>query len=234
MPPKAKKPGVTEESIDAGTQPPVEKLAAKGKKGAAKAKDAAAEDLVDSGTDMPVEKPAVKGKKGAAKAKEAVHSDGAGAAEGEKKFSWTPENDRKLMVLMLGTTNLTQTDVEKLLRFFPGTTFNGIKIRYSRLRGEQRKLHEDAGEAIPGATSTSTAAGKAKPVAGEKKGAAEKKEKKPAGTGTGRGRKRKNAEADADAEAEAQRKKMFKSDEEGEAEGEKGEAWGVVVKEEEV
>ncbi|KAL1608218.1 hypothetical protein SLS60_003157 [Paraconiothyrium brasiliense] len=59
------------------------------------------------------------------------------------KFSWTPENERKLLLFTHAFATVSTAEFEKLLEHFPGTNMNGIKIRYSRLRVEKTKLAEE-------------------------------------------------------------------------------------------
>ncbi|KAI8940604.1 hypothetical protein NX059_001877 [Plenodomus lindquistii] len=68
-----------------------------------------------------------------------------GDGEGEGgAFRWTPELERKLLVLIQGR-QLNGAEYERLLSVFPGTNLNGVKIRCSRLRVEQRRLYEEYG-----------------------------------------------------------------------------------------
>ncbi|KAF2181772.1 hypothetical protein K469DRAFT_588636, partial [Zopfia rhizophila CBS 207.26] len=57
---------------------------------------------------------------------------------------WTAENDRKLLILTQGRS-LMQDDYNQLVTAFPGTNFNGVRIRVSKLRVEQRKMYEELG-----------------------------------------------------------------------------------------
>ncbi|KAL6160211.1 hypothetical protein ACJBU6_01558 [Exserohilum turcicum] len=63
-------------------------------------------------------------------------------------FRWTLENERKLLVLIQGRY-LTSEDYERLVTVFPGTNYNGVKIKVSRFRVEQRKLYDEYGWVLP-------------------------------------------------------------------------------------
>ncbi|KAF2631309.1 hypothetical protein BU25DRAFT_227445 [Macroventuria anomochaeta] len=63
----------------------------------------------------------------------------------ETKFSWTPENDRTLLLLSLGR-NIGTADYEKFVTALPaGANFQGVRQRICKLRAEQKKKHEDMG-----------------------------------------------------------------------------------------
>ncbi|OCK82839.1 hypothetical protein K432DRAFT_423857 [Lepidopterella palustris CBS 459.81] len=66
-----------------------------------------------------------------------------------EKFKWTVENERKLLLLILGRVPSSDKEYKDLLPSFPGTNLNGVKIRVSRLRVEQRKLLEQVGTELP-------------------------------------------------------------------------------------
>ncbi|KAJ4313359.1 hypothetical protein N0V94_006991 [Neodidymelliopsis sp. IMI 364377] len=159
---------------------------------------------------------------------------------GETKFGWTPENDRALLILTFGR-NPTTEDYQKFVTALPaGASYNGVKIRCSKLRMEMKKRYEKLGWEV-----LDTAPAKAKGSAGA--GAASKK-RKAADDGDGNG----DGAADADAEetpvtskkprakkgeakkGEAKKKKGVKSeevvveDEEGEVGREEGGAKGEV------
>ncbi|KAI4678922.1 uncharacterized protein J4E88_006210 [Alternaria novae-zelandiae] len=70
-----------------------------------------------------------------------------GEAEGGA-FRWTLENANKLLILTQGRY-LTGEDYERLVSVFPGTNLNGVKIKVSRFRVEQRKLFDEYGWTLP-------------------------------------------------------------------------------------
>ncbi|KAI4606092.1 hypothetical protein J4E80_010300 [Alternaria sp. BMP 0032] len=70
-----------------------------------------------------------------------------GDAEGGA-FRWTLENANKLLILTQGRY-LTGEDYERLVGVFPGTNLNGVKIKVSRFRVEQRKLFDEYGWTLP-------------------------------------------------------------------------------------
>ncbi|KAF2868507.1 hypothetical protein BDV95DRAFT_609984 [Massariosphaeria phaeospora] len=98
-----------------------------------------------------------------------------GEPAGDDKFRWTAEHDRTLLILTMGRTlagkdyhDLVQalpgTVPPELLPAFsapstpsppsqlthtPGTNFNGVRIRVSKLRIEQRKLMTELGWDLP-------------------------------------------------------------------------------------
>ncbi|KZM21830.1 uncharacterized protein EKO05_0003145 [Ascochyta rabiei] len=63
---------------------------------------------------------------------------------GETKFGWTAENDRLLLILTMGRT-LTTDDYSRLVDAIPGSNYNGVRIRASRMRIEQRSRFEALG-----------------------------------------------------------------------------------------
>ncbi|KAL1608735.1 hypothetical protein SLS59_001925 [Nothophoma quercina] len=66
-------------------------------------------------------------------------------SSGETKFSWTPENDRTLLLLSLGR-NVGTADYEKFVTAVPaGANFQGVRQRISKLRVEQKKKYEELG-----------------------------------------------------------------------------------------
>ncbi|KAH8733212.1 hypothetical protein GQ44DRAFT_23025 [Phaeosphaeriaceae sp. PMI808] len=70
-------------------------------------------------------------------------------AEEGGTFRWTLENERKLLILTQGRY-LTSADYERLVKdVFPGTNFNGVKIKVSRFRVEQRNQYEQLGWELP-------------------------------------------------------------------------------------
>ncbi|KAF2474211.1 uncharacterized protein BDR25DRAFT_385675 [Lindgomyces ingoldianus] len=111
--------------------------------------------------------------------------------DSDKGFRWTAENDRKLLILTLGYTgSISAEDIDKFVTAMPGTTFNGVRIRYNKLRVEQRNMHTKAGISVPACSGMGKAAAPAisaseKKTVGEKKPAAEKKT-----AAAGKGRKR--------------------------------------------
>ncbi|KAG9195877.1 hypothetical protein G6011_00998 [Alternaria panax] len=72
------------------------------------------------------------------------------SADAGGKFSWTAENDRTLLVLTMGRA-LTTEDFHKLAKdaLPPGTNWNAVRQRVSKMRVEQRKRFEDLGWAMP-------------------------------------------------------------------------------------
>ncbi|KAI4681368.1 uncharacterized protein J4E84_007604 [Alternaria hordeiaustralica] len=73
-----------------------------------------------------------------------------GEAEGGA-FRWTLENANKVNQLLILTQGryLTGEDYERLVSVFPGTNLNGVKIKVSRFRVEQRKLFDEYGWTLP-------------------------------------------------------------------------------------
>ncbi|KAI4653157.1 uncharacterized protein J4E79_008670 [Alternaria viburni] len=73
-----------------------------------------------------------------------------GDAEGGA-FRWTLENANKRNQLLILTQGryLTGEDYERLVSVFPGTNLNGVKIKVSRFRVEQRKLFDEYGWTLP-------------------------------------------------------------------------------------
>ncbi|KAJ4363347.1 hypothetical protein N0V95_001120 [Ascochyta clinopodiicola] len=84
---------------------------------------------------------------------------------GDTKFSWTAENDRLLLILTMGRT-LTTEDYSKLVEAIPGSNYNGVRIRVSKMRIEQRSRYEALGwGAVEDGKTSKTAK-----TTGEKKG----------------------------------------------------------------
>ncbi|KAF2028383.1 hypothetical protein EK21DRAFT_69884 [Setomelanomma holmii] len=79
------------------------------------------------------------------KKSKATNGDG---EEAGGAFRWTLENERKLLILTKGRY-LTSEDYERLLTVFPGTNLNGVKIKCSRFRVEQRNMYEELGWTLP-------------------------------------------------------------------------------------
>ncbi|KAI4918658.1 hypothetical protein J4E90_003045 [Alternaria incomplexa] len=79
--------------------------------------------------------------------KKKVAAAGGVEAEGGA-FRWTLENANKLLILTQGRY-LTGEDYERLVSVFPGTNLNGVKIKVSRFRVEQRKLFDEYGWTLP-------------------------------------------------------------------------------------
>ncbi|KAF2823953.1 hypothetical protein CC86DRAFT_408965 [Ophiobolus disseminans] len=71
-----------------------------------------------------------------------------GAEETNGAFRWTLENERKLLILIQNRT-LAAEDYDRLLTAFPGTNLNGVKIKCSRFRVEQRNTYEELGWQLP-------------------------------------------------------------------------------------
>ncbi|KAJ4353813.1 uncharacterized protein N0V89_005543 [Didymosphaeria variabile] len=101
------------------------------------------------------------------------------ASEGEgDKFSWTPENERKLFLFMIGTTSFSKEDTERLaehafkgncipvpnfaftlITLHIGTSANAIKQRANKIRIEHRALYEEHGWPTPDGKPAVKAAG---------------------------------------------------------------------------
>ncbi|KAH7074614.1 hypothetical protein BKA63DRAFT_596131 [Paraphoma chrysanthemicola] len=123
-------------------------------------------------------------------------------ADGSGTFRWTLENERKLLILTQGRY-LTADDYERLVTVFPGTNLNGVKIRTSRLRVEQRNMYEQLGWTLPEGGATKKAGTKKRGAAddegvGGENGDAEKEKEKPAKKA--RAKKAKKEEKKADEE----------------------------------
>ncbi|KAF9695320.1 hypothetical protein EKO04_007156 [Ascochyta lentis] len=95
------------------------------------------------------------------------------AETGDTKFSWTAENDRLLLILTMGRT-LTSDDYHKLAETMPGSNYNGVRIRVSKMRVEQRKRFEVLGWGEPENASVKAAARQKTAVTKEGKTAAKK------------------------------------------------------------
>ncbi|KAF3049654.1 hypothetical protein E8E11_008407 [Didymella keratinophila] len=69
-----------------------------------------------------------------------------GEAGGQNKpFSWTPENDRTLLLLSL-SRNIGPADYEKFVTAMPaGASYQGVRQRISKLRMEQKAKYEELG-----------------------------------------------------------------------------------------
>ncbi|KAF1933397.1 uncharacterized protein M421DRAFT_195917 [Didymella exigua CBS 183.55] len=96
-------------------------------------------------------------------------ADGAEAAAsgGETKFSWTPENDRIVLLLSFGR-NIGPADYVKFVTALPaGANFQGVRQRISKLRMEQKKKYEDLGWEL---TTEATAKAKAPATPKKRKG----------------------------------------------------------------
>ncbi|KAF2254060.1 hypothetical protein BU26DRAFT_234765 [Trematosphaeria pertusa] len=127
-------------------------------------------------------------KKSAAAAK-AEHGDGEG-----DKFRWTPENDRRLLILAL-RGNVTGADYHEFVKAMPaGASFQGVRQRLGKLRREQQQIYEDMGWTLPD--------GKATASISISNGANNNNDgddaEKPAKSKGKAGRKRKATDADAD------------------------------------
>ncbi|KAH7386779.1 hypothetical protein DE146DRAFT_182442 [Phaeosphaeria sp. MPI-PUGE-AT-0046c] len=85
--------------------------------------------------------------------------------DGNGKFLWTVENERKLLILTQGRY-LTGEDYERLTTVFPGTTKKAITVRVSKLRVEQRDLYKELGWELPegGAKRKASGAGEESPA----------------------------------------------------------------------
>ncbi|KAJ4402266.1 hypothetical protein N0V91_007299 [Didymella pomorum] len=93
--------------------------------------------------------------------KKKTEADAETAASGETKFSWTPENDRILLLLALGRAT-GPADYEKFVSALSGANFQGVRQRISKLRMEQKRKYEDMGWEL---TTEATAKAKAEPQA---------------------------------------------------------------------
>ncbi|KAF2847305.1 hypothetical protein T440DRAFT_539868 [Plenodomus tracheiphilus IPT5] len=114
-------------------------------------------------------------------------------------FRWTPENERRLLVLTQGR-QLNGAEYERLLTVFPGTNLNGVRIRCSRLRVEQRKLYEEYGWDLDSAVVAGGAtAKKTATTTGKKRGAVRDEGGEESPKKRGRAKKEK-LEAEEDAE----------------------------------
>ncbi|KAK3202342.1 hypothetical protein GRF29_161g864972 [Pseudopithomyces chartarum] len=68
----------------------------------------------------------------------------------DKPFHWSPENDRKLLLFMIGTTSFSGEDTERLAQHaFQGTTASAVKQRANKIRVEHRTLYEKYGWTAP-------------------------------------------------------------------------------------
>ncbi|KAF2446199.1 hypothetical protein P171DRAFT_483565 [Karstenula rhodostoma CBS 690.94] len=82
--------------------------------------------------------------------KKAVATKGDAGEDNGGKFSWTVENEKKLLLFMLNTTSFSQEDNERLAASaFPGSSHNSIRQRTSKLRQEHRALYEEYGWTCP-------------------------------------------------------------------------------------
>ncbi|KAF2128347.1 hypothetical protein P153DRAFT_35311 [Dothidotthia symphoricarpi CBS 119687] len=83
------------------------------------------------------------------KKKVAATSEGAENGDSnDSTFRWTAENDRTLLILTLGRT-LGPDDYHKLVEALPGSNYNGVRIRVSKYRVEQRKRFDELGWEMP-------------------------------------------------------------------------------------
>ncbi|OAL02578.1 hypothetical protein IQ06DRAFT_367114 [Phaeosphaeriaceae sp. SRC1lsM3a] len=71
-----------------------------------------------------------------------------GTEDGNGAFRWTLENEKKLLILTQGRY-LSGEDYERLVKVFPGTNLNGVKIKVSRFRVQQRDLYKELGWDLP-------------------------------------------------------------------------------------
>ncbi|KAF1971742.1 hypothetical protein BU23DRAFT_599991 [Bimuria novae-zelandiae CBS 107.79] len=82
--------------------------------------------------------------------KKAAAASSAAGDDGDKPFHWTPENERKLLLFMVGTTAFSKEDTERLAeQAFKGTSASGVKQKANKLRVEHRALYEEHGWPIP-------------------------------------------------------------------------------------
>ncbi|KAL5382745.1 hypothetical protein DPSP01_006304 [Paraphaeosphaeria sporulosa] len=121
--------------------------------------------------------------------KKVVATKGDAGDDGDK-FSWTAENERKLLLFMIGTTSFTKEDTERLAEHaFNGPSANAIKQRANKIRIEHRALYEEHGWPAPdGKPAVKAATPKTK-----KRGAADGTDDAPA-TPSKKGKKGKAAE----------------------------------------
>ncbi|KAI4915388.1 uncharacterized protein J4E92_009342 [Alternaria infectoria] len=59
------------------------------------------------------------------------------------------EGGRNQLLILTQGRYLTSEDYERLVSVFPGTNLNGVKIKVSRFRVEQRKLFDEYGWTLP-------------------------------------------------------------------------------------
>ncbi|KAK7190006.1 hypothetical protein PSPO01_03727 [Paraphaeosphaeria sporulosa] len=138
--------------------------------------------------------------------KKVVATKGDAGDDGDK-FSWTAENERKLLLFMIGTTSFTKEDTERLAEHAfngglltppptsttlicnTGPSANAIKQRANKIRIEHRALYEEHGWPAPdGKPAVKAATPKTK-----KRGAADGTDDAPA-TPSKKGKKGKAAE----------------------------------------
>ncbi|KAF1957509.1 hypothetical protein CC80DRAFT_503832 [Byssothecium circinans] len=103
----------------------------------------------------------------------AAAATGAGTeADGAKKINWNPEQDRKLLLLCFERSSLTTDDYNSFLPVMgTGATYNGVRLRIGKLRGEAREFREANGLTVP--NGAAAGAGKTTPNAtpkGKKRG----------------------------------------------------------------
>ncbi|KAI4678923.1 uncharacterized protein J4E88_006211 [Alternaria novae-zelandiae] len=80
--------------------------------------------------------------------KKKVDGDGADTG-GDGAFRWTPENELTLLLLTMGRAP-TKDDYIKLVDALPpGTNWNAIRQRFSKLRKDQQKRFEELGWDMP-------------------------------------------------------------------------------------
>ncbi|PSN71132.1 hypothetical protein BS50DRAFT_584668 [Corynespora cassiicola Philippines] len=65
--------------------------------------------------------------------------------DGEKGFRWTPENEKKLLLLVTSFRPISPEEWNDIVTVFPGSNLNGVKIRTSRLRIQGRELRFEHG-----------------------------------------------------------------------------------------
>ncbi|KAF2639004.1 hypothetical protein P280DRAFT_481775 [Massarina eburnea CBS 473.64] len=66
------------------------------------------------------------------------------------KFTWTVENERKLLLLCMGRPNLNPNDYREFINALPaGANYNGVRIKVSKFRIEQRAIYAEQGWTAP-------------------------------------------------------------------------------------
>ncbi|CAI6333378.1 unnamed protein product [Periconia digitata] len=68
------------------------------------------------------------------------------AADGEQKFSWTVENERRLLILCIGRGTISGNEYREFLKAMPaGASFEGVRQRFGKLKREQKAIYEECG-----------------------------------------------------------------------------------------
>ncbi|KAL5421691.1 hypothetical protein PMIN06_006319 [Paraphaeosphaeria minitans] len=82
--------------------------------------------------------------------KKAAATRGDAGDDASDKFSWTPENERKLLLFMIGTTSFSKEDTERLAEHaFKGTSASAVKQKANKMRIEHRAIYEEHGWPTP-------------------------------------------------------------------------------------